>query len=160
MTFLKFQQNQFLSPSPRPRGISLDTHLCKDKSYFITTPIFYVNASPHLGHLYSAVIADCAHRYKVLKGLHSRFATGKYISIKKNTHAAFVQSTDFDQNEYYFCQWNSFGSWTKHLKTLSCEIHSLVTLLVHLASNGLCHIQRGVGNILMRHNHTVAADPR
>ena len=31
--------------------------------YFITTPIFYVNAAPHLGHLYTAVIADAAHRF-------------------------------------------------------------------------------------------------
>lgn len=42
----------------------------------MTTPIFYVNASPHLGHLYSAVIADCFHRYKILQGFNSKFATG------------------------------------------------------------------------------------
>ncbi|KAM9376429.1 methionine--tRNA ligase, mitochondrial isoform 1-T2 [Pholidichthys leucotaenia] len=47
-----------------------------DKSFFITTPIFYVNASPHLGHLYSAVIADCLHRYKLLRGFNSKFTTG------------------------------------------------------------------------------------
>lgn len=53
------------------------SHLCKDRNYYITTPIFYVNASPHLGHLYSAVIADCLHRYKLLQGFNSKFATGK-----------------------------------------------------------------------------------
>uniref|UniRef100_A0A673CBX0 Methionine--tRNA ligase, mitochondrial n=1 Tax=Sphaeramia orbicularis TaxID=375764 RepID=A0A673CBX0_9TELE len=47
-----------------------------EKSYYITTPIFYVNASPHIGHLYSAVIADCLHRYKLLQGFKSKFATG------------------------------------------------------------------------------------
>ncbi|XP_068180995.1 methionine--tRNA ligase, mitochondrial [Antennarius striatus] len=47
-----------------------------DRSYYITTPIFYVNASPHLGHLYSAVMADCFHRYKLLRGYKSKFATG------------------------------------------------------------------------------------
>ncbi|XP_068596774.1 methionine--tRNA ligase, mitochondrial [Brachionichthys hirsutus] len=47
-----------------------------DRSYYVTTPIFYVNASPHLGHLYSAVIADCFHRYKLLQGYKSKFATG------------------------------------------------------------------------------------
>ena len=31
--------------------------------YMITTPIFYVNSSPHLGHLYSALLADAHHRY-------------------------------------------------------------------------------------------------
>ncbi|XP_074505450.1 methionine--tRNA ligase, mitochondrial [Sebastes fasciatus] len=48
----------------------------EDRSYYITTPIFYVNASPHLGHLYSAVLADCLHRYKLLQGFNSKFATG------------------------------------------------------------------------------------
>lgn len=57
---------------------SSSTHSCEDdKSYYVTTPIFYVNASPHLGHLYSAVIADCVHRYKLLQGFNSKFATGK-----------------------------------------------------------------------------------
>ncbi|TRY81301.1 hypothetical protein DNTS_012132 [Danionella cerebrum] len=46
------------------------------KPYYITTPIFYVNAAPHIGHVYSAVIADCLHRYKLLRGYNSRFATG------------------------------------------------------------------------------------
>uniref|UniRef100_A0A665VMQ7 Methionine--tRNA ligase, mitochondrial n=1 Tax=Echeneis naucrates TaxID=173247 RepID=A0A665VMQ7_ECHNA len=47
-----------------------------ERKYYITTPIFYVNASPHLGHLYSAVIADCLHRYKLLQGFNSKFSTG------------------------------------------------------------------------------------
>lgn len=34
---------------------------------FTTTPIFYVNAAPHIGHLYSAVIADAYHRFQQLK---------------------------------------------------------------------------------------------
>ncbi|XP_063046901.1 methionine--tRNA ligase, mitochondrial [Engraulis encrasicolus] len=46
------------------------------KMFYITTPIFYVNAAPHIGHLYSAVIADCLHRSRLLRGFNSRFATG------------------------------------------------------------------------------------
>ncbi|CBQ72583.1 probable METHIONYL-TRNA SYNTHETASE, mitochondrial [Sporisorium reilianum SRZ2] len=33
------------------------------KPYYVTTPIFYVNADPHIGHLYSDVIADVLVRY-------------------------------------------------------------------------------------------------
>ncbi|XP_072292182.1 methionine--tRNA ligase, mitochondrial [Eucyclogobius newberryi] len=47
-----------------------------EKSFFITTPIFYVNASPHIGHLYSAVIADCQSRYKQLREVRTKFSTG------------------------------------------------------------------------------------
>ncbi|CAH1967738.1 unnamed protein product [Acanthoscelides obtectus] len=35
----------------------------KSKKFF-TTPIYYVNASPHIGHLYSSVIADAAQRWQ------------------------------------------------------------------------------------------------
>ncbi|CAL4143700.1 unnamed protein product, partial [Meganyctiphanes norvegica] len=34
---------------------------------FITTPIFYVNAQPHIGHLYTALLADAAHRFQELQ---------------------------------------------------------------------------------------------
>ncbi|KAI1853792.1 hypothetical protein JX265_003874 [Neoarthrinium moseri] len=39
-----------------------------DKPYYITTPIFYVNASPHVGHLFTMVLADVLKRWEVLKG--------------------------------------------------------------------------------------------
>lgn len=37
------------------------------KPYYITTPIFYVNASPHVGHLFTMVLADVLKRWEVLK---------------------------------------------------------------------------------------------
>ncbi|XP_072524357.1 methionine--tRNA ligase, mitochondrial [Salminus brasiliensis] len=47
-----------------------------EPGYYVTTPIFYVNAAPHLGHVHSAVLADCLHRHWALQGLHCKFATG------------------------------------------------------------------------------------
>ncbi|XP_011202671.2 methionine--tRNA ligase, mitochondrial [Bactrocera dorsalis] len=37
------------------------------QDFYATTPIFYVNAAPHIGHLYSAVITDAMCRYQRLK---------------------------------------------------------------------------------------------
>uniref|UniRef100_A0A7E4VJR1 Methionine--tRNA ligase, mitochondrial n=1 Tax=Panagrellus redivivus TaxID=6233 RepID=A0A7E4VJR1_PANRE len=48
----------------RPRLATLRQF--RHKSY-ITTPIFYVNGSPHLGHLYSTILADASHRWELLK---------------------------------------------------------------------------------------------
>ena len=60
------RRNSSASPSPAP--------------YFITTPIFYVNGSPHLGHAHTAVLADAMLRRRILKGLASPdasiFSTG------------------------------------------------------------------------------------
>ncbi|OCC15571.1 Methionyl-tRNA synthetase [Dissulfuribacter thermophilus] len=44
--------------------------------YYITTPIYYVNAEPHLGHGYTTVVADCIRRYRSLKGDETFFLTG------------------------------------------------------------------------------------
>ncbi|KAJ1302733.1 hypothetical protein OPQ81_003046 [Rhizoctonia solani] len=37
------------------------------KPYFVTTPIFYPNADPHIGHLYSMILADILARYSRLR---------------------------------------------------------------------------------------------
>ncbi|XP_074658159.1 methionine--tRNA ligase, mitochondrial-like [Tubulanus polymorphus] len=47
------------------------------KSCFVTTPIFYVNAAPHIGHLYTTIIADAISRWNKLIGRkNSYFTTG------------------------------------------------------------------------------------
>lgn len=46
------------------------------KPYYITTPIFYVNAAPHVGHLYSIVLTDILKRWQILKGRHAILCTG------------------------------------------------------------------------------------
>lgn len=45
-------------------------------SFYITTPIYYVNAQPHLGHAYTTIIADTMTRFKRLCGEDARFQTG------------------------------------------------------------------------------------
>ncbi len=43
---------------------------------YITTPIYYANSSPHLGHLYTTVVADAVARYKRQRGVDTYFLTG------------------------------------------------------------------------------------
>ncbi len=43
---------------------------------YITTPIFYVNAQPHLGHAYTTIVADTICRFKRLQGEEVLFQTG------------------------------------------------------------------------------------
>ena len=47
-----------------------------DSTYYLTTPLYYVNAPPHLGHAYTTVIADVLARYHRLKGEPVFFLTG------------------------------------------------------------------------------------
>jgi methionyl-tRNA synthetase len=46
------------------------------KKFYITTPIYYPNGEPHLGHVYSTVAADCVARYHRLCGEDVYFLTG------------------------------------------------------------------------------------
>ena len=47
-----------------------------EKKFFLTTPIYYVNDVPHIGHAYTTVAADVIARYKRLDGYEVFFLTG------------------------------------------------------------------------------------
>ncbi|MCQ9204792.1 MAG: methionine--tRNA ligase [Omnitrophica bacterium] len=44
--------------------------------YYLTTPLYYVNAKPHVGHAYTNIIADCMARFKRLEGRDVFLLTG------------------------------------------------------------------------------------
>jgi methionyl-tRNA synthetase len=44
--------------------------------FYLTTPIYYVNSQPHLGHLYTTIIADTVARYQRQRGREVFFLTG------------------------------------------------------------------------------------
>jgi methionyl-tRNA synthetase len=46
------------------------------KSYYITTPIYYVNGLPHLGTAYTTIAADTLARFKRMQGFDVKFLTG------------------------------------------------------------------------------------
>ena len=47
-----------------------------EKAFYISTPIYYVNASPHIGHAYTTIVADVLARYHRLSGYRTFFLTG------------------------------------------------------------------------------------
>ena len=47
-----------------------------DKPFYITTPIYYVNGAPHLGHAYTSIAADAVARWNRLDGKDVFFLTG------------------------------------------------------------------------------------
>ncbi|MGL3827688.1 methionine--tRNA ligase [Candidatus Pelagibacter communis] len=46
------------------------------KNFYITTPIYYPSAKPHMGHAYSSIIADFFARFKKIDGFDVNFLTG------------------------------------------------------------------------------------
>ena len=48
----------------------------KGPKFYITTPIFYVNARPHVGHAYTTIVCDAVARQKRMLGVDTFFLTG------------------------------------------------------------------------------------
>ena len=58
-----------------------------NSKYYITTPIYYVNDKPHLGHAYTSLVADTVARYKKLLKQDVFFITGQ-MNMDKSRGAA------------------------------------------------------------------------
>ncbi|MCL1845039.1 MAG: methionine--tRNA ligase [Defluviitaleaceae bacterium] len=58
------------------------------KTYYITTPIYYLNGDPHIGHTYTTVAADAMARYKKARGFDVKFLTGSDEHGQKVERAA------------------------------------------------------------------------
>jgi len=61
------------------------------ETYYITTPIYYVNDLPHIGHIYTTVMADALARYHRMLGREVRFLTGTDEHGQKIDRAAAEQ---------------------------------------------------------------------
>ncbi|TYP57375.1 methionine--tRNA ligase [Thermosediminibacter litoriperuensis] len=60
----------------------------KNKIFYITTPIYYVNAEPHIGHAYTTIVADFLARWHRLAGYDTFFLTGTDEHGEKIAQAA------------------------------------------------------------------------
>lgn len=64
------------------------------RKFYVTTPIYYVTAKPHLGSLYSTLLADIAARWHRLKGAQVFFLTGTDEHGQKIAQAAHKVGKD------------------------------------------------------------------
>jgi methionyl-tRNA synthetase len=81
-------------------------------SFYITTPIYYPNAPPHIGHAYTTVFADVLARYKRLCGVKVFFLTGNDehgLKIQKTAEKLGKSPKDFtdEMAEVFKSYWRS-----------------------------------------------------
>lgn len=80
----------------------------KNKKFYVTTAIDYVNARPHIGHAFEKVIADALARWHKLIGEKVWFLTGTDENAQKNAEAAkeaAIETKKFvDQNSKIFLE--------------------------------------------------------
>src|SRR2546422_11213297 len=61
------------------------------KAFYITTPLYYVNAPPHLGGMYTTIVADTIARYKRMMGFDVKLFCGTDEHGQKIERAAKQQ---------------------------------------------------------------------
>ncbi len=89
------------------------------KTFYVTTPIYYANSLPHLGHLYTMIVADTLARSKRQRGIETYFLTGTdEHGINIERAAQQNGRTPKEQADYvvsYFKEMTSkFGLDTEH----------------------------------------------
>ncbi len=60
------------------------------ENFYVTTPIYYGNGLPHVGHFYSSTIANTIFRYQKIAGKNARFTTG----IDENSQKAVIKAEE------------------------------------------------------------------
>ena len=65
-----------------------------EKPFFITTPIYYINSTPHVGHAYTQIAADARARFERLRGREVYFLTGTDENALKVARVAVEQGRD------------------------------------------------------------------
>ncbi|WP_213289635.1 methionine--tRNA ligase [Bradyrhizobium sp. sGM-13] len=63
-------------PRVKPAAAAQQAVAAERNTYFVTTPIFYPNGIPHIGHAYTAMVTDAIARFQRLDGFDVRFLTG------------------------------------------------------------------------------------
>jgi methionyl-tRNA synthetase len=65
-----------------------------NSAFYVTTPIYYVNGAPHIGHAYTSIAADVMARFKRLDGYDVFFLTGTDEHGQKVEQAAQAAGVD------------------------------------------------------------------
>src|SRR3972149_5298311 len=101
----------------------------KEKNtFYVTTPIYYVNDVPHIGHAYTTIAADFLARFARLKGLDTFFLTGTDEHGQKGKKAVTaVWNTVLEKGDIYLGEYEDWyctpceSCWTeKQLAASKC----------------------------------------
>ncbi|XP_061362750.1 methionine--tRNA ligase, chloroplastic/mitochondrial [Gastrolobium bilobum] len=132
---LKPQLHFSLNPSRRASFCtcaSTNITPSNDEPFVLTTPLYYVNAPPHMGSAYTTIAADAIARFQRLLGKKVIFITGTDEHGEKIATAAMAQgSTPYDHcnliSQAYKTLWKDLDiSYDKFIRTTDSKHESIV----------------------------------
>jgi methionyl-tRNA synthetase len=116
--------------------------------YYLTTPIYYVNAAPHIGHAYTTIAADTIRRLKMMQSYEVVLTTGTDEHGQKIERAAAAAGkspkafTDLISAEFSR-QWSELGLHIDRFQRTTSKAHAEVVqdLFRRCLANG--HVYKG-----------------
>jgi methionyl-tRNA synthetase len=86
----------------------------KKEKFYITTPIYYTNGLPHIGHTYTTVVADMLRRYKKMRGYEVVMTTGTDehgVNVERAAQKAGIPESEFVARmaETWRALWDELG---------------------------------------------------
>ena len=99
--------------------------------YYITTPIYYVNAAPHIGHAYTTIVADLYKRFKTMQGYDAVLTTGSDehgVNVERSAERAGKSPREFTDAiaAEFERQWKMLGLQIDHFQRTTSPQHAKV----------------------------------
>jgi methionyl-tRNA synthetase len=120
--------------------------------FYLTTPIYYVNARPHIGHAYTTIVADVLARRHRLLGDDTFFLTGTDEhgqKIERSAAAAGVPPQEFtdEVSAQFRSLWDRMGlTYDRYIRTTSPEhIRGAQHLFAELHKRGFIYLSSYTG---------------
>ncbi len=118
------------------------------KTYYLTTPIYYVNARPHLGHTYTTIIADAVVRFQRMVGRDVALVTGTDEhgkKIERSAEAAGMDPQKFTDgvSAEFRSLWDRLGLGYTHFVRTSSPQHRKAVLKIFEAVEKAGYIYKG-----------------
>jgi methionyl-tRNA synthetase len=116
--------------------------------YYLTTPIYYVNAAPHIGHAYTTIAAEAIARTKRIEGYHVVLTTGTDEHGTKVERAARAQGkapkefVDLISNEFR-TQWQKLDLQTDRFQRTTAKNHAKLVNALFVACKKNGYIYKG-----------------
>ncbi len=114
--------------------------------YYLTTPIYYTNAAPHLGHAYTTIVADTIKRFKTMQGYEAVLATGTDehgVNVERAAIAAGKTPREYTDviSEEFARQWEILGLSIDRFQRTTAPNHARVVqdLFLRCKENGFVY---------------------
>ena len=98
--------------------------------YYLTTPIYYTNAAPHIGHAYTTIAADTIRALKNMQGFHAVLTTGTDehgVNVERAAEAQGKTPKDYCDtiSEEFRRQWQILGLHIDRFERTTSDRHAL-----------------------------------